>query len=93
MEAIPFQLGSSLGSTANCGAFFPCATAYENRVAEKSLKGAQAATGDLVQITRHLDQTSYEAEGSTRYGMDMIADSFAALAKASGKPADEDAWE
>ena len=52
---------------------------------------AKADKGDLVRITGRVRQTSYEAEGSTRYGMDMIADGFAILAKASGKPADEDA--
>ena len=39
------------------------------------------------------NQHSYEAEGSTRYGVDMIADSFAVLAKAGGKPAEDDAGE
>ena len=34
--AIRFRLGSSLGSTANCGAFFPFAAAYENRVPQKA---------------------------------------------------------
>lgn len=53
----------------------------------------KAATGDLVRITGRVRQTSYEAEGSTRYSVDMIADGFAVLAKASGKPADEDAGE
>ncbi len=60
---------------------------------------AKAATGDLVRITGRVRQTSYEAEGATRYGVDMIADGFAILAKhalsdgegACGKPADEDA--
>jgi single-strand DNA-binding protein len=54
---------------------------------------AKAATGDLVRITGRVRQTSYEADGSTRYGVDMIVDGFAILAKASGKPADEDAGE
>ena len=42
-----------------------------------------------VRITGRVRQTSYEAEGSTRYGVDMIADGIAILAKASGKPADD----
>lgn len=29
-------------------------------------------------------------QGATRYGVDMIADGFAVLAKAGGKSADED---
>lgn len=54
---------------------------------------AKAATGDLVRITGRVRQTSYEADGATRYGVDMIADGFAILDKASGKDADEDAGE
>jgi single-strand DNA-binding protein len=50
---------------------------------------AKAEKGDLVRITGRVRQTSYEAEGNTRYGVDMIADGFAVLAKASGKPAEE----
>ncbi|RKF23442.1 single-stranded DNA-binding protein [Altericroceibacterium spongiae] len=54
---------------------------------------AKAATGDLVRITGRVRQSSYEAEGETRYAVDMIADGFATLAKANGKPSDEDAGE
>ena len=50
---------------------------------------AKAATVDLVRITGRARQTSYEAEGTTRYGVDMIADGFAILAKASGKPVED----
>ena len=50
---------------------------------------AKAEKGDLVRITGRVRQTSYEAEGSTRYGVEMIADGFAVLAKASGRPADD----
>lgn len=50
---------------------------------------AKAATGDLVRITGRVRQTSYEAEGATRHGVDMIADGFAILAKASGKAIDD----
>jgi hypothetical protein len=46
---------------------------------------------DCEDQTFPLRQTSYEADGATRYGVDMIAEGFAILAKASGKPADEDA--
>jgi single-strand DNA-binding protein len=53
----------------------------------------KAATGDLVRIIGRVRQTSYEADGATRYSADMIADGIAILAKASGKPADEDAGE
>ena len=51
---------------------------------------AKAEKGDLVRITGRVRQTSYDAEGATRYGVDMIADGFAILAKASGKPTDEE---
>lgn len=54
---------------------------------------ANAATGDLVRITGRVRQTSYETDGTTRYCVDMIADGLAILAKASGKPADEDVGE
>ena len=50
---------------------------------------AKAATGDLVRITGRVRQTSYEAEGATRYGVNMITDGFAILAKASGKPVED----
>lgn len=53
----------------------------------------KAATGDLVRITGRVRQTSYEAEGSIRSGMDLVADGFAILAKASGKPTEDDAGE
>lgn len=49
----------------------------------------KSATGDLVRITGRVRQTSYEAEGATRYSVDMIADGFAILVKASGKAAEE----
>lgn len=49
----------------------------------------KAATGDLVRITGRVRQTSYETDGATRYGVDMIADGFAILAKASGKAAND----
>jgi single-strand DNA-binding protein len=50
---------------------------------------AKADKGDLVRITGRVRQSSYEAEGTTRYSVDMIADGFAILAKANGKPTDD----
>lgn len=52
---------------------------------------AKAEKGDLVRITGRVRQASYDADGVTRYGVDMIADGFALLAKANGKPTDEKA--
>lgn len=54
---------------------------------------AKASTGDLMRITGRVRQTSYEAEDSTRYGVDLTADGLAILAKASGRPAEDDAGE
>ena len=48
-----------------------------------------AKIGDLVLITGRIGQSSYKVEGETRYSVDLIADGFAILAKAKGKPADE----
>ncbi|MCC6925712.1 single-stranded DNA-binding protein [Novosphingobium sp.] len=45
----------------------------------------KATTGDLVRITGRVRPTRYEAEGMTRYCVDMIADGFAVLAKGNGK--------
>ena len=50
---------------------------------------AKADKGDLVRITGRVRQTSYEGEGATRYGVDMIADGFAILAKASSRPVED----
>ena len=47
-----------------------------------------ATIGDLVRITGRIGQSSYKVEGETRYSVDLIADGFAILAKAKGKPAD-----
>ncbi|MEQ1539232.1 MAG: single-stranded DNA-binding protein [Sphingorhabdus sp.] len=52
---------------------------------------AKAEKGDLARITGRVRQVSYDADGATRYGVDMIADGFAVLAKANGKPTDEKA--
>ena len=44
--------------------------------------------GDLVHITGRIRQTSYEADGETRYSVDMIADGFAIPAPAAEKSED-----
>lgn len=51
---------------------------------------AKADTGDLVRITGRVRQSSYEAEGQTRYTVDLLADGLAVLAKANGKPLDQE---
>ena len=52
-----------------------------------------ATIGDLVRITGRIGQSSYQADGRTNYSVDLIADGFAILAKAKGKPADDEAGE
>ncbi len=49
--------------------------------------------GDLVRITGRIGQSSYKVEGHTHYSVDLIADGFAILAKAKGKPAGNEAGE
>lgn len=51
---------------------------------------AKADTGDLVRVTGRVRQSSYEAEGATRYTVDLLADGIAILAKANGKPTEEE---
>lgn len=51
---------------------------------------AKADTGDLVRVTGRMRQSTYEAEGHTRYTVDLLADGIAILAKANGKPTDEE---
>ena len=51
---------------------------------------AKADTGDLVRAIGRVRQSSYEAEGQTRYSVDLLADGIAILAKANGKPTDEE---
>jgi single-strand DNA-binding protein len=51
---------------------------------------AKADTGDLVRITGRVRQSSCEAEGQTRYTVDLLADGLAVLAKANGKPSDQE---
>jgi single-strand DNA-binding protein len=54
---------------------------------------ANATVGDLVRITGRIGQSSYKVEGHTHYSVDLIADGFAILAKAKGKPAADEAGE
>ena len=68
---------------------YPPATAF----GPQTDRLAKADKGDLVRITGRVRQSSYEADGATRYTVDMVADGFAILAKVNGKPADEDAGE
>ena len=51
---------------------------------------AKADTGDLVRVTGRVRQLRYEAGGQTRYSVDLLADGIAILAKANGKPSDEE---
>ena len=56
---------------------------------DKLAKRLTASKGDLVHITGRVRQNNYEAGGSTHYGVDLIADAIAILAKKDGGPADE----
>ena len=51
---------------------------------------AKADTGDLVRITGRVRQSSYQAEGQTRYAVDLLADGVAILAKINATPTDEE---
>lgn len=51
---------------------------------------AKADTGDLVRVTGRVRQSSYDAEGQTRYSVDLLADGIAILAKANRKATDEE---
>ena len=53
----------------------------------------KTTVGDLVRITGRIGQSKYKVEGETRYSVDLIADGFATLAKAKGKPAGNEAGE
>ncbi len=57
---------------------------------DKLAKRLKAEKGDLVHITGRVRQNSYESGGTTHHNVDMIADGIAILAKANGKPVDED---
>ena len=50
----------------------------------------KATIGDLVRITGRIGQSKYKVEGQTHYSVDLIADSFAILAKAKVKTVDAD---
>jgi len=50
----------------------------------------KADTGDLIRVTGRVRQSSYEVEGQTRYAVDLLADGIAILAKASGKPIEDE---
>lgn len=56
---------------------------------EKLAKLLTAAKGDLVHITGRVRQNSYEANGTTHYGVDLIVDGIAILVRKDGSPADE----
>ena len=51
---------------------------------------AKATIGDLVRITGRIGQSKYMVEGQTHYSVDLIADSFAILAKAKVKTVEDD---
>lgn len=53
----------------------------------------KTTVGDLVRITGRIGQSKYKVEGETRYSVDLIADGFAILAKAKGKPAADEVGE
>ena len=52
-----------------------------------------ATIGDLVRITGRIGQSKYKVEGQTHYSVDLIADSFAILAKAKAKTVEDDMQE
>ena len=57
---------------------------------DKLAKRLTAAKGDLVHITGRVRQNSYQASGTTRYDVDLIADGIAILAKKDGGPAEDE---
>jgi len=51
----------------------------------------KAGNGDMVHITGRVKQSSYERDGETIYGTDLIAETFSVLKRgAAGSGADED---
>ncbi len=58
---------------------------------DKLAKRLTASKGDLVHITGRVRQNSYEANGTTHYGVDLIAEGIAILARKDGTPADDKA--
>lgn len=51
-------------------------------------RAAKIVKGDLVHVTGRVRQSRYERDGQMIYGVDLIADRFAVIAK-NGKPADD----
>ena len=56
-------------------------------------RSRRATVGDLVRITGRIGQSKYMVEGQTHYSVDLIADSFAILAKAKVKAVEDDMQE
>ena len=52
-------------------------------------RSAKMSKGDLVHVTGRVRQSRYDREGQTVYGVDLIVDRIAVIAK-NGKPADHD---
>ena len=64
------------------------------RLDKPVLSDVEGATiGDLVRITGRIGQSKYKVEGQTHYSVDLIADSFAILAKAKAKTVEDDMQE
>jgi single-strand DNA-binding protein len=47
----------------------------------------KAGKGDMVHVTGRIKQTSYEREGATIYGTDLVADTFSVLNRSGGNEA------
>ena len=61
------------------------------RLDKPALSAVEGATiGDLVRITGRIGQSKYKVEGQIHYSVDLIADSFATLAKAKVKTFEDD---
>ena len=61
------------------------------RFGKPVLSDVEGATiGDLVRITGRIGRSKYKVEGQTHYSVDLIADSFAILAKAKVKTVEDD---
>jgi single-strand DNA-binding protein len=57
----------------------------------RSMEAAQKAEkGDMVHVTGRVRQTSYEREGATIYGVDLVAESFSVLHRAADGNSAED---
>ncbi|MDE2562834.1 MAG: single-stranded DNA-binding protein [Sphingomonadales bacterium] len=51
-------------------------------------RAGRIAKGDLIHLTGRVRQSSYTRDGERVYGVDLIADRFAVIAR-NGKPADQ----